>query len=262
MPNAAPLEVILKVSQFLKTSNCQPDGSEEKPFVILVDPNRPEANFPFKIVEHQEFPIKKVLVPTYEIYLNVLSQDGPEWEMSIADSYLFGSQQHLAKNAVMVQGPALDVIDHLERDRWANAARENDREAQRDGRPEDVANYELTFQKFCSLQSRLANKRETVHFLLIFPTGAGKELKNSHFSYGDPIFVNKILTNISLEEDDDNCTKNSQDDEDDEEEDEEEGNFLGTNILWRIAFGDGKSQRVRRTPTRTHSRRRRSRKGG
>lgn len=222
---SSAFEAQYKARALLNQMGCIEDGSEEKPYQIWFNEEKPESHFPFTINHHQDFPFRQVSLPVYEIFMSVHTPDAEEWTLKTAVGWkgFSPAMRHMEHYCLLAEGPAQDCVHQMDRDRWVDFARFNDENAEG---PEDKVGYDATVSKFQELQTAMEAdlKRKRVHFILIFPAIAGQELMNAMFSHGDPKFVKKCIVDVTLPD-----------------PDEPETEYEMADILWRIAAGEGRS---------------------
>lgn len=230
----------------LQAKGCPESGSEESPFQIWFDPEKPEAHWPFVIVRIDEFEFGNATLPMYEISLAVNAKDAEQWTLKTAVGWKhFGpNMQKLQYFCILAEGPALGVFHREERDTWAEAAEEHDLDKDRCLGPEYKVCYPESIRKFDELHTALETdaKRQRVHFIILLPVEDGKELRNTVFSNPNPTELNRIIVDIT----------HTEDVEDDDGEDEEDGpqtnEHYGADVKWRIACGDGTARKTRSKP--------------
>ncbi len=191
------------------------DGSEENPYIIIVDLQRPESNWGFEVsevdgIEHRDykrdiFHIRKVIT---------LGQE-ELWSASIPIEKYPG----LAKRSVLLSGPSQDFW-HASHERYHQV---------------DFCEDTKTVHETLETDIEGDLKRKVSYWLLVFPEGT--QLEN-HILSDDAVHVrkevNEMVDDVVFEEG---------------TEEEETVEILGTDIYWRIAKSGG--TRIRKTGQRT-----------
>jgi hypothetical protein len=197
--------VAVVIQQAEVLSNFKMDGSADYPYIIIVDPNKPEANWGFEVsfvpqIEHRNF--------SRDIYhirkVTGVPQDG-EWEATIP----LKKYPTLANRAVLIRGPSQDY--------WH----------------QDAERYHV--ESFCSqtkkahesLQTILDNNKERLysHWLLVFPQGTQME---NHILSDDAVHVKRgTLDLVGSYEYLDEKNKN------------QDVELIGLDVHWRIAVKGG-----------------------
>lgn len=201
-------------------SNFKMDGSGDYPYIIIVDPNKSEANWGFEVsfvpqIEHRNFSrdiyhIRKVT--------GVGQED--EWEASIP----MKKYPALANRAVLIRGPSQDYW-HRDAERY-----------------HEQPFCEQTKKAHQTLQTNLDASKDRLfsHWLLVFPIGT--EMENFVLS-DDAVHVKKAtLDLVSSYSFVDEKNKNT------------EVELLGVDVHWRIAIKGGEMIRSPSAPTKNKKR--------
>jgi hypothetical protein len=190
------------------------DGSADYPYVIIVDPSKPEANWGFEVSFVPQIDHRNFFRDVYHIRkVTGVPQDG-EWEATIP----FNKYPTLANRAVLIRGPSQNY--------WHQDA----------GRYHAESFCDQTKKVHESLQTNLETKKDRLysHWLLVFPLGT--EMEN-HILSDDAVHVKKGTLDL--------VGSYQFVDEKGKQQDVE---LLGVDVHWRIAVKGGEMIRSPSVP--------------
>jgi hypothetical protein len=196
--------VLVRVELLEKSENKQ-DGTKENPYIIIIDPSKPECGNGFEVVLVPQVQVENFVRSVYHVRHVTTEGLESEWSATIPHEEF----PALAHRAVLIRGPSQEF--------WHR-------------RP-DIYHEE----PFCK-QTKLAHEsqqtaikqsivREKSYWLLVLPRGT---LLENHVISHNSVHVKKAIkelaTTLETEDDDGNVTEEV---------------LYGTDVYWRIAVQGG-----------------------
>lgn len=196
-----------------------PDGSKERPYLIMANGQRPEAHGDFYILGIENHRNGGWLRSIFEMRKSIPLQDADEWVASVPsfeDNVPLAMNEFFAGRVVLIKGPS---ADHYQRSATLINNRSNEECLTTAGVREAAAN-----------EIKGNDERGTSHYLIVFPEGT--ELNNAAFS------ENNLLRRKFVGFREPNSSYTARIDPDDENSDRE--SLHGFMVVFQVALKGGR----------------------